>query len=117
MAKPVQSSRITDFETFYTFYLNEHAHPTCRQLHLLGSTLGVIGLGTALYRRQFSPLCLGIVGGYACAWLGHFRFERNRPASFRQPFYSFISDWRMAADLLRGRISLQGAAFDPTPSI
>ena len=58
----------------------------------------------------------GLLSGYACAWIGHFIFERNKPASFKQPVYSFISDWRMFADVLRGRLSLLDRKYDKISS-
>jgi hypothetical protein len=55
---------------------------------------------------------MGVLAGYGCAWIGHFVFEKNRPASFKQPVYSFISDWKMFIDILRGRVSLKSKRFD-----
>jgi hypothetical protein len=43
--------------------------------------------------------------GYGCAWIGHFVFEKNKPASFKRPLYSFIGDWVMYRDMCRGRVS------------
>jgi hypothetical protein len=56
------------------------------------------------------------LSGYACAWIGHFFFEHNKPASFKQPLYSFISDWRMLSDVVRGRLSLIDRQFDKIES-
>lgn len=42
--------------------------------------------------------------GYGFAWIGHFAFEKNRPATFRHPFYSLLGDWVMFKDMLVGRI-------------
>jgi hypothetical protein len=44
--------------------------------------------------------------GYGFAWVGHFFFEKNRPATFKYPFYSFMGDWVMYADIWRGRVKL-----------
>ena len=49
-------------------------------------------------------LLAGLLCGYGCAWLGHFGFEKNKPASFSRPLYSFMGDWVMFKDLLTGRI-------------
>ena len=54
----------------------------------------------------------GIAAGYACAWVGHFFFEKNKPASFKFPLKSFVSDFRMYSDVLRGNLSLRDRKFD-----
>jgi hypothetical protein len=33
--------------------------------------------------------------GYGFAWVGHFFFEKNRPATFKQPIYSLMGDFMM----------------------
>ena len=50
-------------------------------------------------------LLVALVQGYAWAWIGHFFFEHNRPATFTHSIYSFLGDWRMWWDMLRGRIA------------
>lgn len=92
------------FREFYPFYLGEHANPTCRRLHFLGSTLALIFVGLALARGNLRWLIGAPLAAYGCAWIGHFVFEKNRPATFTHPFYSFAGDWMMYADMLRGRI-------------
>ena len=92
----------------------EHANPTCRRLHFIGTTFALVGAGYALKEGKISYALMGAGVAYACAWVGHFVFEHNRPATFKQPFYSFISDFRMYSDIIRGRISLKGSAFDKT---
>ena len=90
--------------SFYNFYLDEHQNMACRRLHFAGSSFGLIGLAKSLLK--------GIAAGYACAWVGHFFFEKNKPASFKSPLKSFASDFRMYADVLRGHLSLRNRKFD-----
>ncbi|MGY4517045.1 DUF962 domain-containing protein [Lysobacter sp. HA18] len=98
--------RFSSFHEFYPFYLSEHANPVSRRLHFIGSC-GVLGfIVTALLThdaRWFigAPLC-----GYGFAWVGHFVFEKNRPATFRHPLYSLMGDWVMFKDILTGRVKL-----------
>ena len=99
-------------DQFYQFYLGEHQNPTCRQLHFLGSSLGLLGAAQAVRKRSVKPLIKGIVAGYACAWVGHFFFEHNKPASFKQPLQSFVSDFRMFGDIVRGQLSLTDPSKD-----
>lgn len=94
------------FAEFYPYYLGEHANRTCRRLHFAGS-LGVLGVvAAALARRDVWLLLLVLPVGYGFAWVGHFFFERNRPATFRHPWYSLLGDWRMFADILRGLVRI-----------
>jgi hypothetical protein len=93
------------FAEFYPYYLAEHANRTCRRLHFVGTSL-VIGCLVALVASG-NPwwIAAALACGYGFAWIGHFFFEHNRPATFRHPFYSFVGDWAMYRDMLAGRIS------------
>jgi len=102
----------SDKPSFYDFYLNEHQNMACRRLHFAGSSFGLIGLAKSVKNRSAKPLLKGIAAGYACAWVGHFFFEKNKPASFKFPLKSFASDFRMYADVLRGNLSLRDRKFD-----
>ena len=92
------------FSEFYPFYLSQHANRICRRLHFAGTTLGLVALLLAISTLNFWWLLAGFVGGYLLAWVGHFFFEKNRPATFSHPFYSFVGDWVMWKDMLSGRI-------------
>lgn len=92
------------FAEFYPFYLGEHANRTCRRLHFLGSTLALVCLVLLLATGRPVFLLYGLLAGYGFAWLGHFAFEKNRPASFKRPLYSFMGDWVMYKDIWTGRI-------------
>jgi hypothetical protein len=99
-------SRFASFREFYPFYLGEHANPMCRRLHFVGSW-GVLALiGVAIATGNAWWLLGALVCGYAFAWVGHFFFEHNRPATFKHPVYSLMGDWVMFADILRGRVRL-----------
>lgn len=108
MNQPAADSQGTrhfaSFREFYPYYLGEHANQTCRRLHFAGTSL-VIGIIVAAISRS-NPMWLWLapVAGYGFAWVGHFFFEKNRPATFKHPIYSLIGDWAMYWDMLRGRI-------------
>ncbi len=97
---------------FYNFYLDEHQNMACRRLHFAGSSFGLLGIATSIKTRSPKPLIKGIAAGYACAWVGHFFFEKNKPASFKFPLKSFVSDFRMYGDVLRGNLSLKDRTLD-----
>ncbi|MGH9942679.1 MAG: Mpo1-like protein [Pyrinomonadaceae bacterium] len=94
------------FTEFYPFYLSEHRDPTCRRLHFAGSLLILLVLFAAILTRHWWLLLLVPFVGYGFAWVGHFFFERNRPATFTYPLYSLLGDWVMFKDILTGRIKL-----------
>jgi hypothetical protein len=92
------------FSQFYPFYLSQHADRTCRRLHFVGTSLGLAAILHAFSTLNFWWLLAGLVAGYAFAWVGHFFFENNRPATFTHPLYSFMGDWVMWRDTLAGKI-------------
>ncbi len=93
------------FAEFYPFYLQEHSHPVCRALHYIGSTLVLLLLFYALYSGQYVYLWGLPVVGYGFAWVGHFFVEKNRPATFTYPLYSFLADWVMLKDFVTGQLN------------
>lgn len=102
----MSNQRYQRFADFYPFYLSEHSNTVCRRLHFVGSTLVLVCLWQLLRTGALVWLPCGLLCGYGFAWVGHFFFERNRPATFKYPLYSFIGDWVMYADILRGKVKL-----------
>jgi hypothetical protein len=98
------SQQFNSFSEFYPFYLQEHQHPVCRRLHFIGSLIVLGLLLSAILQNQYQLLWLVPIAGYGFAWVGHFFFEHNRPATFKYPFYSLLGDWVMFKDILIGRI-------------
>jgi hypothetical protein len=92
------------FADFYPFYLSEHANRTCRRLHFVGSTGALVCLAAAPATGRAGWLVAAVLCGYTFAWIGHFFFEKNRPATFKYPFYSLAGDWVMYWQTLTGRI-------------
>lgn len=114
--QPIYQLPIKNYTEFYRFYLTEHRSIASRRLHVVGSSIGVYFFSKAIQQRKARYFVYGLVSGYSCAWIGHFVFEKNKPASFKQPIYSFISDWRMLSDVLRSRLSLKDRSFDKIDS-
>src|ERR1700712_178753 len=83
VAKPAR--KFDTFAEFYLFYLSEHSDPICRRLHFAGSTLALVCLVALIVTRNPWWLLAGLLCGYGFAWVGHFAFEKNQPASFKQP--------------------------------
>ena len=95
--------RYASFAEFYPFYLNEHSKRTTRRLHFVGSGLSLVCLVLMVLSGDLWWLAAGLVVGYGFAWFAHFAFEKNRPATFHQPIYSFMGDWKMFWEILTGK--------------
>lgn len=97
----------TEYRTlaeFYPYYLSEHSNRTCRRLHFIGSSLALAMAAYALFTQQWHWIAIAFIQGYAWAWVGHFFFEHNKPATFKHPWLSLLGDWRMWWETLTGRI-------------
>jgi hypothetical protein len=102
------AARIHPFPRFYQYYLGEHRNPTCRLLHFIGSWLVIVVVVTAILARRPVVLVAAPLVGYGFAWVGHFFFEHNRPATFRQPWFSLLGDWKLWWQITTRRTSLSG---------
>jgi hypothetical protein len=102
-----KDSGFRSFAEFYPYYLSEHRHPVSRVLHFIGTWCAVLCLAALAISGELAWLLGALFAGYAFAWLGHFRFERNRPATFRFPFYSLAGDFRMWWELNLGKLKFR----------
>ena len=101
------AQRFATFREFYPFYLSEHRNPTCRKLHFAGSTLVLLLLAAGIATGNGWFFAAIPFAGYGFAWVGHFGFEKNRPATFKYPAWSFAGDWVMYWQLLTGRLAFE----------
>ena len=99
-------SRFASFREFYPFYMQEHSNIVSRRLHFIGSWGVLALLGLALFTGNAWWLLGALFCGYGFAWVGHFFFEKNRPATFKHPFSSFAGDWVMFKDILVGKVRI-----------
>lgn len=99
----MSQKKYTSLKEFYTFYLSEHSNPTCRTLHFIGTFLVFTILILSVASQNWWSLALIPVTGYGFAWVGHFFFEKNRPATFQYPLYSLMSDFILFFDMITGK--------------
>ena len=104
-----ESQRFRTFADFYPFYLGEHSNPMCRRLHFVGTSIAAVLLIAAAITQRSWLVAAAVLEGYAFAWVGHYFFEHNRPATFRYPLFSLMGDWRLWYDILRGRQQINPA--------
>ncbi len=101
-----EKKEFKSFSEFYPFYLSEHSNPVNRRLHFFGCVLVILILLYAVVTKTWLALILLPIVGYGFAWVGHYFVEKNRPATFTYPLYSFMGDWVMFKDIISGKIKL-----------
>jgi hypothetical protein len=97
-------NRFGTYEEFWPFYVSQHLHRTNRQLHFIGTSLVLAALVASLL-VSLAWLAAAPFAGYGFAWVGHFFFEKNRPATFTYPLWSLRGDFRMYRLMLLGRMA------------
>ena len=99
---PAPGERYQSFRQFYPYYIHEHPNRTCRRIHIVGSALVIAVAVLALVTRNAWWLLAMPVIGYGFAWVGHFFFEKNRPATFKYPLWSLMGDFRLFSETVTG---------------
>ena len=99
----MEPARFASFREFYPYYLQQHANRTTRRLHVAGTLLALAVAVAVVASGHWGWLLAVPVAGYLPAWLGHWLFERNSPATFRHPLYSLRGDFTMCLEVLSGR--------------
>ena len=95
--------RYKTFRDFYPYYIEEHSKPKTKLLHFIGTSISLFFLVQLV--RTFDPIYFicALLSGYGFAWIAHFFIEKNKPATFTYPFYSFIGDHKMFVEILMGK--------------
>lgn len=101
----MDGKRFANLDEFYPYYLSQHANRLCRRMHFIGSSSALASV--VQFADSGNPwwLLFALVSGYGCAWIGHYLFEKNKPATFGHPFFSFVSDWKMYWQMLTGKLT------------
>jgi hypothetical protein len=103
----MNSEKIKDYADFWDFYVAEHSQPLTRYLHFVGTTLGIVLLVWFVRRGVWYYFPVSLAVGYAFAWFSHFFVEKNKPATFQYPLWSFVSDYKMMWFMLTGRMEAE----------
>ena len=106
---------LTTFEAFWPFYLGQHSLPATRWIHFVGTTIAALNLVMAVVYLAPYYVLSALFSGYLFAWVSHFFVEKNRPATFTYPGYSFIADWKMWAFTITGKLNGELKRLNITP--
>ncbi len=98
---------IRSFEDFWPFYVSQHRRHGTRVTHFLGTTIGLLCLARAVVAVEALFVLWGLVAAYGLAWAGHYFIEKNRPATFTYPFWSFVGDLKMYGLMWRGKMTAE----------
>lgn len=93
-----------NFDDFFAYYVAEHREPLNRAFHAAGTGLGISIIVAAFWIGKPWLALLWIPAAYGLSWTGHFLVEGNKPATFRHPWWSLVSDFRMLGLMLSGRL-------------
>ena len=96
----------SSFSEFYPYYLSEHGDKLNRRLHFTGLLTALLILVVSIITKKWLLLLLVPVFGYGFSWVGHYFFEKNKPATFKYPLYSIMGDIVMFKDIMIGKIRL-----------
>jgi hypothetical protein len=95
--------RYKSFEDFYPYYISEHDHKYTKLMHFIGTSISIYFLIKFILSFNFLFILYALLSGYGFAWVGHFFIEKNKPATFKYPFYSLKGDYKMYLEILQGK--------------
>lgn len=103
----MSEQRIKTYSEFWDFYVAEHSKPLTRLFHFIGTALGIVLFIWFIRNGNYLYIPLCFAAGYGFAWFSHFFIEKNKPATFKYPLWSFISDYKMMFYMLIGKMNTE----------
>ena len=94
-----------NMKEYYEMYLTLHQNKVCRRLHVLGQFMTILWIVGCLKFEYYWFLLLSPLIVYPFSWTGHYFFEKNKPAAFKDPIKAKVADWIMLFDIIRGKVS------------
>ncbi|PKF75605.1 DUF962 domain-containing protein [Chryseobacterium sp. PMSZPI] len=107
------TERIKTYREFYQFYLTEHSKTGTRVFHFLGTLLVFVVIGYVISSGKERFLWYIPIVGYGFAWISHAFIEKNKPATFKYPLWSLISDFKLFFELLIGKQKFRETSSQP----
>lgn len=100
----VNAPQPTTYAEFWPYYVSQHLHPLTRALHAWGPLLALAIALTGIVTGRVLLLPAALIVGYGIAWFSHFAIERNRPASWGRPAWSFRGDMQLIGRYFTGAL-------------
>ena len=94
------------FWEYYEYYLTLHQNKWTRRLHAIGQLFTLAFIVFVVMSKLWLLLIFTPFIVYPFAWSGHYFFEKNQPAAFKNPLWAKACDWVMLKDMLTGKIKL-----------
>ena len=96
-----------NFAEFYKFYLKEHQKMWTRIFHFVGTGIIILVIGYVLFSGKERFLWYVPILGFGLAWFSHAVFDKKFPQTYKHPFWSIISDFKMFFELLTGKLKFK----------
>lgn len=100
----MQEQRYKTFNEFFPYYLSVHSHRSTKWIHAVTTSFAMVFLVITLVTGKLAYVVSAWVATYAILFLSHFLIEKNRPATFRYPWWSILADFKMAYLLFKGKL-------------
>ena len=92
------------FKEFYPYYISEHDNKYTKLMHFIGTSISIFFLIKFFLSFNILFILYALLSGYGFAWIGHFFIEKNKPATFKYPWWSQIGDHHMTLLMLTGKL-------------
>lgn len=96
----------TNYPEFHAYYLANHTNLWCRRMHLVGTAVGVGGVTLNAIRMCARSALSSAATGVAICWLGDIACQGISPTSFRHPYWSMVSNFKMIQSMMNGELPL-----------
>jgi len=93
------------FAEFWPYYVRAHSQRATRAFHFVGTCAGWALLVTAIVLGNPWLALAALVAPYPIVWFSHFFIEHNKPASFGNPWWSWLADQKMVGMMLAGKMA------------
>lgn len=96
--------KFATFKEFWPEYLRLHSKPVTRAVHYVGTALGLAAAATGIVTATPLLIAASPFIIYGILFPSHFIFEKNQPATIKNPLMSVGGDFKMFFCWMTGRL-------------